>query len=171
MILQRKIFAWTWIFMFTSKAHFCLEVLFKRTFYKTSLLTDVSSFGASSKIECGSQCILKMNSHSCTAFTFDEPSVNCTCGRMLFAPLVDLGGEELLHINSECKKFKPGLFPVKFVRGISGKANIVLVKVQNSDFRWNLNLNVFGDYGWNTHRVLSQQPCCELGLLSFFALL
>lgn len=90
-------------------------VLFKRILATTDFLAHVSSFNATSRIECGSQCLLKMDHDPCTAFSLDVNSATCTCGKKRFAPVQVTGSVSKLHVVDSCPKIKTGqLCPAKF---------------------------------------------------------
>ena len=90
------------------KIHGSRSELFTVSSATTDYLGVVSSFTARSRIECASQCFLKMNLNLCTAFALDANSKICTCGKKRFAPAQDTGSNTMIHISSGCPKIQTG---------------------------------------------------------------
>ena len=82
--------------------------LFKRSSATTDYLENTSRFVTTSNIECASACLVKMNQDECTAYSRDDRSGVCTCGKKKLFKQRDSGTAALLHIANSCPATNAG---------------------------------------------------------------
>lgn len=93
------------------------SVLFMQTKATANYLAEVVNFTAMTKIECASNCLLRMNVNVCAAFALNESTNQCMCGKKRFAPVHDNDSETTLHIASNCPKIQTGEKAMKTCAG------------------------------------------------------
>ena len=101
------------------------STLFQKYSATSDFLHGEISFPARSKIECGSRCYQNMNKHSCTAFSMEDSSGLCICGKKQFAPVKATGSTAELHIGTGCIKIKTGRFQGIFPYVVVSPTNVM----------------------------------------------
>lgn len=104
-----EVIIFLFLFLKFSDITLCFDdFLFKHVLATTDYLTKVTIFTATSRVECGIQCLLEQDHNVCTAFALDEIIGTCTCGRKRFAPVQVTGSEAKLYVGVPCPKIKTG---------------------------------------------------------------
>ena len=80
----------------------CRGILFKRSSATIDQLENGVSFMSNSNIECASACYVKMKEDTCTAYSYDNNSEICTCGRKRPLLMPNSGVDAVLHVLTTC---------------------------------------------------------------------
>ena len=86
------------------------EIQYKQVIGNLGMLRNTVTQLVSSRVECGSFCIVTLNYGECLAFHMEPSTGLCTCGEKIYLGRDGSGQDVHLHVNIECQKIPvPGM--------------------------------------------------------------